>query len=62
METNLEFDHARIAVKDVLVFVPSLEGPLKGNQQASLQSEWKTDRTFKGSAHSVSGNRRCGKY
>jgi TamB, inner membrane protein subunit of TAM complex len=34
--TNLEFDRARIAVKDVLIFVPSLEGPLKDNERAVL--------------------------
>ena len=37
METNLVLDRARIAVKDILVFVPSLEDPLKGNQQAVLR-------------------------
>ena len=36
IETSLEFDRARIAVRDVLIFVPSLEGPLKDNQQAIL--------------------------
>ncbi len=36
MVTNLEFDRSRIAVKDVLIFVPSLEGPLKGNPDAVL--------------------------
>jgi hypothetical protein len=36
IQTNLEFDHARIAVKDVLIFVPSLEDPLKDNQNAVL--------------------------
>ncbi len=36
VKTNLEFDHARIAVKDVLIFVPSLEGSLKDNQNAVL--------------------------
>ena len=34
---NLEFDKTRIAVKDVLIFVPSLEGPLKDNQLAVLR-------------------------
>jgi translocation and assembly module TamB len=34
--TSLEFDKSRIAVKDVLIFVPSLEGPLKDNQNAVL--------------------------
>ena len=34
---NLLFDHARIAVKDVLLFVPSLEGSLNENQLASLR-------------------------
>jgi TamB, inner membrane protein subunit of TAM complex len=34
---NLEFNRSRIAVMDVLVFVPSLEGPLKDNQNAVLQ-------------------------
>jgi len=37
MVTNLQFDRARIAVKDVLIFVPSLEGPLKDNRQAILR-------------------------
>ena len=32
--TNLEFNKSRVAVRDVLVFVPSLESPLKGNKQA----------------------------
>jgi hypothetical protein len=36
MATNLELDRARIAVRDVLIFVPSLEGPLGKNQQAVL--------------------------
>jgi translocation and assembly module TamB len=34
--TNLEFTRSRIAVKDILIFVPSLEGPLKDNQLAAL--------------------------
>src|SRR4029079_1030857 len=34
--TDLVFDRSRIAVKDILIFVPSLEGPLKDNQQAVL--------------------------
>ncbi len=37
IETNLVFDRARIAVKDVLIFVPSLEDPLKGNEQEVLR-------------------------
>jgi translocation and assembly module TamB len=36
VKTDLVFDHARIAVKDVLIFVPSLEEPLKDNQNAVL--------------------------
>ncbi len=36
IQTDLLFDHARIAVKDVLIFVPSLEDPLKENLQALL--------------------------
>ena len=34
--TDLVFDRSRIAVKDILIFVPSLEGPLKDNEQAVL--------------------------
>ncbi len=37
MATNLEFDKSRIAVKDILIFVPSLEEPLRDNQQAVLR-------------------------
>jgi TamB, inner membrane protein subunit of TAM complex len=37
METNLEFDRSRIAVKDLLIFVPSLEGTLKDYPQATLR-------------------------
>ena len=36
IKTSLVFDHARIAVKDVLIFVPSLEEPLKDNLNAVL--------------------------
>ena len=34
---NLEFDRSRIAVKDILVFVPSLEGALKDNAGAVIR-------------------------
>jgi translocation and assembly module TamB len=37
METNLEFVSSRIAVKDILIFVPSLEEPLKDKRQAVLK-------------------------
>ncbi|HEY4936592.1 MAG TPA: hypothetical protein VII44_08425, partial [Puia sp.] len=37
IETNLEFDRTRIAVKDILIFVPSLEGPLNDYQQDVLR-------------------------
>ena len=36
LETNLVFDHSRIAVKDILIFVPSLEKTLSGREQAVL--------------------------
>ena len=36
MTTNLEFDRTKIAVRDLLIFVPSLEGPLKGYAQAAF--------------------------
>jgi hypothetical protein len=36
MVTNLEFDRSRIAVKDILIFVPSLEEMLKDYPQATL--------------------------
>ena len=45
--TNLEFDRSRIAVRDILIFVPSLEGPLKGNQQASLRLNGKVTGKLK---------------
>ena len=41
--TNLEFDRARIAVKDVLIFVPSLERPLHDNLQAVLRLNGKVN-------------------
>ena len=62
MKTNLVFDHARIAVKDVLIFVPSLEEPLKDNQQRVLSFNGKVTGHLKESADSISGNRRGGKY
>ncbi len=37
MAINLEFVKSRIAVKDILIFVPSLEEPLRDNQQAVLR-------------------------
>jgi hypothetical protein len=37
METNLDFDRSRIAVKDLLIFVPSLEEPLKDYRAAVLR-------------------------
>ncbi|HXB31321.1 MAG TPA: hypothetical protein VNW49_15950, partial [Puia sp.] len=36
LETNLEFDRSRIAIQDLLIFVPSLEGMLKDYSQATL--------------------------
>jgi translocation and assembly module TamB len=45
--TNLEFDRARIAIKDVLIFVPSLEGPLKDNQNALLSLNGKISGQLK---------------
>ena len=47
MKTYLEFDHARIAVKDVLIFVPSLEAPLKDNQNAVLNLHGKVTGQLK---------------
>jgi translocation and assembly module TamB len=47
IETNLVFDKARIAVKDILIFVPNLEGPLKGNQDAVLRLNGKLDGYLK---------------
>ncbi len=47
IQTNLEFDHARIAVKDVLIFVPSLEDPLKDNQNAVLNLNGKVTGQLK---------------
>ena len=35
--TNLEFDRSVIAVRDLLIFVPALEGPLKDNRQAIIR-------------------------
>ena len=62
MVTNLEFDKSRIAVRDILIFVPSLEGPLKGNKQATFNDKWKTDWFTKRPADSLSGNWRGRKY
>jgi TamB, inner membrane protein subunit of TAM complex len=36
IETNLVFDHARVGVLDILVFVPSLNNTLKDYSQATL--------------------------
>lgn len=36
VETNVEFNRARIAVQDILVFVPSLNNKLKNYSQASV--------------------------
>jgi translocation and assembly module TamB len=47
IKTNLEFDHARIAVKDVLIFVPSLEALLKDNQNAVLNFNGKVTGQLK---------------
>jgi hypothetical protein len=47
MVTNLEFDKSLIAVRDILVFVPSLEGPLKGNKQATLRLNGKLSGLLK---------------
>ena len=47
MVTNLEFDRSRIAVRDILIFVPSLEGPLKDNQQAALRLNGKVTGKLK---------------
>jgi hypothetical protein len=47
METNLEFDRSRIAVKDILIFVPSLEGPLKENPNAVLRLNGKLSGQLK---------------
>ena len=47
IKTNLEFDRARIAVKDVLIFVPSLEGSLKDNQNAVLNLNGKVTGQLK---------------
>ncbi|HEY4966378.1 MAG TPA: translocation/assembly module TamB domain-containing protein, partial [Puia sp.] len=47
MVTNLEFDQSRVAVRDVLVFVPSLEGPLKENKQAVLKLNGKISGLLK---------------
>jgi TamB, inner membrane protein subunit of TAM complex len=47
MVTNLEFDKSRIAVRDILIFVPSLEGPLKGNKQAVLRLNGKLSGLLK---------------
>jgi hypothetical protein len=47
IETNLEFDRARIAVRDVLIFVPSLEGPLKDNMNAILSLNGKVKGQLK---------------
>ncbi len=46
-QTDLLFDHARIAVKDVLIFVPSLEGSLKDNQNAVLNLNGKVTGQLK---------------
>jgi hypothetical protein len=37
LAANLEFDKSRIAVRDILIFVPSLEEPFRDNQQAVLR-------------------------
>ena len=37
MLVDVEFDRSRIAVRDIFVFVPSLEGPLKWSSGAILQ-------------------------
>ena len=47
IQTNLVFDQARIAVKDVLIFVPSLEGPLKDNGAAVLRLNGKVNGPLK---------------
>ncbi|HEY2348453.1 MAG TPA: AsmA family protein, partial [Puia sp.] len=47
VQTDLVFDKARIAVKDVLIFVPSLEGPLKDNQNAILNLNGKVTGQLK---------------
>jgi TamB, inner membrane protein subunit of TAM complex len=44
---NLVFDKARIAVRDILIFVPNLEGPLKGNQDAVLRLNGKLNGQLK---------------
>ena len=47
IKTSLVFDHARIAVKDVLIFVPSLEEPLKDNLNAVLNLNGKVTGQLK---------------
>jgi hypothetical protein len=47
IKTSLVFDHARIAVKDVLIFVPSLESSLKDNQNAVLNLNGKVTGQLK---------------
>src|SRR5579863_5164012 len=46
-KTSLVFDHAQIAVKDVLIFVPSLEEPLRDNQNAVLNLNGKVTGQLK---------------
>jgi TamB, inner membrane protein subunit of TAM complex len=47
METNLVFDHARVGVQDILVFVPSLNNTLKDYSQATIRLNGKLYGTLK---------------
>jgi hypothetical protein len=47
MATNLQFDKTRIGVRDILIFVPSLEDPLKNNLQDVLHLNGKLSGRLK---------------
>jgi hypothetical protein len=47
IQTDLVFDHSRIAVQDVLLFFPSLSGRLKGDERAVLTLNGKVNGLLK---------------
>ncbi|HEY4155026.1 MAG TPA: translocation/assembly module TamB domain-containing protein, partial [Puia sp.] len=47
IQTDLLFDHSRIAIPDLLLFVPALAGQLKGNEHAVLTLNGKVNGQIK---------------
>ena len=47
MATNLEFNRTRIAVRDLLIFIPNLEGPFKGSEQTVIRLDGKVSGQLK---------------